>query len=132
MKPIETSVNVFKNICILLVLCMGTTLVFAEDLKEKRVMQQDRQYRSDIVYTGEYISMGLYYRHTKNQPWMHVSKSDNYLERAVACPDAKAKLSSEGKWVGNLNSDGSCGTAEEPAVYILGNRLNYDEVMKNN
>ena len=54
------------------------------------------------------------------------------MSRLSIRADAKKKLSEEGKWVGNLNADGSCATAVEPAVYMLGNRLNYDEAMKNN
>lgn len=132
MKFIETPASVFKNIFLLMVLVSSATLVFAEDHKEKRVMSQDKQYQSDIQYAGEYIPTALYYRHVKSQPWMHVNKSDNYFDQVAPCAVAKAKLSSEGRWVGNLNSDGSCGTHEEPAVYMLGNRLNYDDAMKNN
>lgn len=132
MRYSEILISVSKNILILLAVASFATIVFAEEPKEKRNMQQDKEYRADKVYAGEYLPMGLYYRHARSQPWMHASKSDTYLERVAGCADAKKKLSEEGKWVGNLNADGSCATAVEPAVYMLGNRLNYDEAMKNN
>lgn len=88
----------------------------------------DNQYHAVIVYKGEYVPTALYYRHRSSQPWMRMSKSDNYQE-VVTCANALVKLSFVGQWQGNLNGDGSCGTMIEPATFTLGNRLNYDDSM---
>jgi hypothetical protein len=90
------------------------------------IVVQDGLYHPEIQYKGDYITTALYYRHTKRQPWMRMSKSDNYLD-SVVCFSALAKLGTDGRWQGNLNNNGSCGTVAEPAWFVLGNRLNYEE-----
>jgi len=120
-KPIDLTL---KTIFALMI-CFGLSApVNAASDNSQKV--RGNQYRSDIVYKGEYTPSALYYRSRKSQPWMRRSQSDNYLE-SVTCSRALAMLATEGQWLGNLNRDGSCGTPIEPSTFILGNRLNYDD-----
>lgn len=85
-----------------------------------------KQYFADVLYNGEYIPTALFYRNVKTEPWMRMSKSDNYRE-VVTCKPALIKLEVTGQWVGNIKQDGSCGPEAEPATYKIGNRLNFDD-----
>jgi len=120
-SPIDLTLKVM----LVLMICFGlsTPVSAASNNSEKA---RGNQYRSDIVYKGEYTPTALYYRSRESQPWMRRSKSDNYLE-SVTCSRALAMLATEGQWLGNLNRDGSCGTPIEPSTFMLGNRLNYDD-----
>jgi len=119
------SINLTLSTILVLMICFGlSTQANADQTNSQKA--RGNQYRSDIVYKGEYIPSALYYRSRKSQPWMRMSKSDNYRE-SVTCSRALAWLATEGQWLGHLNQDGSCGTPIEPSTFTLGNRLNYDD-----
>ncbi len=121
----DRSINLMLSTMLVLMICFGlSTQVNAAQNDSGKA--RGNQYRSDIVYKGEYIPTALYYRSRKTQPWMRMSNSDNYLE-SVTCSHALAMLATRGQWLGNLNRDGSCGTVIEPTTFMLGNRLNYDD-----
>lgn len=115
----------------LLILCMLVTSAVAEEPSTKGQAARSKEYRPDVVYQGEYLPASLYYRHRSTQQWMRAGKVENYSELVKACAVAKARLASEGRWLGNFAADGSCGAEAEPATYILGNRLNYEEALNN-
>lgn len=87
---------------------------------------QSTQYHAGTVYQGDYISTALYFRYSASQPWMKMGRSNNYLN-IVTCSTALARLAAEGQWQGHFGPNGICGSAEEPTLFVLGNRLNYEE-----
>ncbi|MDD2542045.1 MAG: hypothetical protein PHH28_13505 [Desulfuromonadaceae bacterium] len=101
-------------------------LLYAAQKSDAATNVQDNQYQANHLYKGKYISSVLYFRYSKAQPWMRMSNSDNYLE-VVACRSALLKINAEGAWAGHINRDGTCGSVVEPTMFVLGNRLNFND-----
>lgn len=80
-------------------------------------------YNPKIEYAGDYQANLLFYSSSNGQFWRRLPKLDR-LER-VTCPDAADQLARYGVWKGHLNTDGSCGTYDEPDSWAMGNWLNY-------
>lgn len=90
--------------------------------------KNDATYQSHLVYGGEFIATGLYYRNPRSAIWMRAGASDDYKE-LVRCPVALSSLEYTGSWQGHLNGDGSCGPVEEPSFFATGNRINFDVLL---
>lgn len=106
---------------------LGVTLTVAA-AAEQPVLYSDSgkyPYNPAIDYNGEYLKTRLYYRNPRSYVWMRMSVSDNYRD-VVTCRSALSALETGGAWLGHLLGDGSCGPLEEPAHFVLGNRINYD------
>lgn len=124
-KRLQKTLLVFMS-CVCL-----STFVHAEQKSNKTTdggAAAPKQYFADVLYKGEYIPTALFYRNEKTEPWMRMSKSDNYRE-VVTCKPALIKLETVGQWMGYLKQDGSCGPEAEPATFKTGNRLNFDDSM---
>jgi len=82
-----------------------------------------QDYDAGQVYTGQYPANGLFMRRSVKKayaPHHALSRLDQ-----VHCPEARRALSEHGRWQGNLNAHGACGDPADPAVWVVGNYLNY-------
>ena len=82
-------------------------------------------YNADTRYPGAYENDALLFRNSlKDTIWRSIPNFSRLYK--VTCVDALTHLKTEGKWQGHLKPDGSCGSTAEPAIWVMGNRLNYE------
>jgi hypothetical protein len=94
--------------------------------KQKSPTGTGQGYDPGVTYEGQCLTTLLFFRYTKNDFWRRRPHMDRL--RNVVCQDALSHLNKEGKWQGDLNSDGSCGmSSTESPEWAVGNRVNYDE-----
>jgi hypothetical protein len=90
------------------------------------VVQAGEQYDPASIYAGDHKSDILMVKTNGSESWRRIPRFDRL--KYVTCSDALAALQKEGMWQGHLNmKNGSCLTADEPASWALGNRINFDE-----
>ncbi len=113
-------------LALLLIVCSCVPTAIAAETTNNAAATVTGPYNPAITYPGIYISESLLFKNRPtSQSWQAIPML-NTLKK-VTCADAMTSLQREGKWQGNLNLDGSCGSTYEPAEWILGNRLNYEE-----
>lgn len=82
-----------------------------------------KDYDAGQVYVGQYPADGLFMRRSVKKayaPHHALARLDQ-----VHCPEAHRSLAEHGRWQGNLNINGSCGDPADPAVWVVGNYLNF-------
>jgi hypothetical protein len=102
--------------CLLLATAVSVAGVAAADSRNP--------YNPAQIYPGAYGANAVYYRQTFRAKWRLGVTS------GVTCPDAARTLKVSGFWKGHLNTDGSCGVPDEPSEWALGNRLNYEAIIR--
>ncbi len=117
--------SVFGLVMLVSMLCLRAAAV---DKPFVLTDKNDATYQPNLIYEGEFIAAGLYYRNPRSAIWMRAGAADNYKE-LVSCPVALSSLEYTGSWQGHLKGDGSCGPVTEPSFFALGNRINYDVQM---
>lgn len=114
---------VMKKILLLLTMIAVTWLMAGAVIAEQN--GRSGAYSPAVTYAGSYQSDCLYVRNNGSKIIRDIPQLDRL--RHVTCPDAKDHLNRDGKWQGHLAPGGSCGSYSEPAEYLMGNRLNYDD-----
>ena len=74
-------------------------------------------------YPGNYDSSRIYYRNIYNPNWQ---QSFDLTFDSVNCKEAIGSLLKTGMWMGHLLKDGSCAGPEEPVIFAIGNRVNFE------
>jgi hypothetical protein len=93
------------------------------------VIRAGEQYNPLVVYDGAYKPDILFVRTQGGEFWRRMALV--YRLRNVACVDAKAQLMKAGKWNGHLDlKSGACASPDEPSEWALGNRINFDEQVR--
>ena len=116
-----------KTVLMMLVMIVLAFLVGTGVADQKNQAPIVKGYNPLIIYTGNYKSVLLFFRHTATDSWQRKLHMDRL--RNVSCQDALNHLNSVGLWKGSLNPDGSCGpTSVESPEWATGNRLNYDQM----
>ena len=90
----------------------------------KGISEEDKiLYNPEVAYPGIYEANRLYYKGHGSTLWKGMLKPA--FLKDVTCTDAKRTLSISGLWKGYLNKNGSCGIAEGPTEWAIGNYLNF-------
>ena len=108
----------FATLCLVLAVTISVTcLAFGAGPKPMG-------YDPAQLYTGPFGPSNVYYRETFRAKW-RLGIPGTY-PNAVTCPEALSRFKVSGLWSGHLKLDGSCGIADEPSEWAVGNRLNYN------
>lgn len=84
-----------------------------------------KAYDQSRIYGKKDTAGRLYMRRSPGMPWRGDGKPAD-LDR-IRCGEALLTLKEQGRWVGNLESDGTCGEEAEPAEWVTENFLRYLE-----
>ena len=102
----------------------NTQIAMEKTKAGKSISEEDKiLYNPDVAYPGIYESKRLYYKAPGSDLWKGMLKPA--FLKDVTCTDAKRTLSISGLWKGALNKNGSCGIAEGPTEWAVGNYLNF-------
>ena len=114
--------------CAIFICSIGIIPHAHADSADKTTVGDNRSgYNPAETYGGRYIPTRLFYRSENSPLWQRRINSDDYRS-IVTCKEALAALETSGTWKGHLNADGTCSLkATEPAVFAIGNRINYDK-----
>lgn len=102
----------------------NTQIALDKTKADKAISAEDKiLYNPDVAYPGIYEGKRLYYNAHGSDLWKGMLKPA--FLKDVTCADAKRTLSISGLWRGALNKNGSCGIAEGPTEWAVGNYLNF-------
>ena len=104
-------------------------LVVADNKENREKFNSTDGYNPTVKYPGIYQTDQIFRRNLSTGDWAGSSFVPNL--KNVSCAKAKAQLSEQGLWNGNLNRDGSCGSNEETTDWAMGNLLNYQSNLNN-
>ncbi|HTF99568.1 MAG TPA: hypothetical protein VK654_03150 [Nitrospirota bacterium] len=114
-----------------LAISLSTTFAVNSVAQQKNKTSLGTGYDPQTVYKGEYKWNLLLFRLSKDDFWRRQPRMERL--RHVTCEDALKHLNAEGRWQGNLKSDGSCGNytvdVKELPEWATGNRINYDQLI---
>jgi hypothetical protein len=110
-----------KIVCLMLVVVplILTVVAVDESRAETRV---NGGYDPKASYQGIYEKDRVYAKRHGADLWVGSAKPAKIY--SVKCSSAAQSLGS-GIWIGNLNTNGTCGPAAEPTEWAMGNYLNF-------
>lgn len=117
----------FISLMVMAVLCIASAAAVAAE-RNGSARDGVAAYNPKMTYPGAYNPDVLMYRNPGAETWQRVIRLDHL--RHVTCRDALEQLQKQGRWQGHLNPNGSCGSTAEPADWIMGNRLNYEDSLE--